>query len=201
MSSRGSAASFLAGVEIRSTIVPLEFPFSARGLAHGQNLDVVVAESDSPPSGADLSRAWMGYNRGRSIPAFIVVLHGSRASVCGRAGGALPAYQVLELEDAERLCRWALETSDPSVILEMLRGTSKGAISPSSFDPSTEGRRQRPFDPAALAQQGARRRSLLDWKGFLLGQAHVLQVRPDLFFQQAANEPDVAPRSGTDGSG
>ena len=59
-----------------------------------------------------------------------VVLHDGRASVCGPAGEKPPVYQNLELEQAERLCRAALESPDRHAALSLLRENLPEAESP-----------------------------------------------------------------------
>lgn len=106
---------------------PVSLPQSSYrplGLALGNGasaLEVVVAESTAEPRIADVRAAWKKRNAGRAAPLLLVVLYDSRAALCGPAGEDPPAYPSVDVGQAARICREALEQPDRHAALRCLR--------------------------------------------------------------------------------
>jgi len=100
------------------------FPFATPGLAIGNGpsaLEVLVATSATEPRLPVVRSAWKTRNAGRAAPLMLVILHGDRATICGPAGDDPPAYPNVDIGQAERICREALEQPDRHAALRCLR--------------------------------------------------------------------------------
>ena len=94
------------------------------GLALGNGaspLEVVVATTDAEPRITDVRTAWKKRNAGRAAPLMLVVLYDSRAALCGPTGEDPPAYPNVDIGQAERICREALDQPDRHAALRSLR--------------------------------------------------------------------------------
>lgn len=127
------SGSFLSDVVLR----PFELPDGAGlrpvGLALGEGspgIEVAVAEADSRPTATELRRVWTKRHGGRAAPLLLVVLHNGEVSVCGPLGEAPPVYRDLEPDQAERICRSALEAPDRHAALRLVRDVLPEADSP-----------------------------------------------------------------------
>lgn len=113
-----------ADLELRPVKMPDGSPFDAVGLAVGkgsQGVEVLVARSSSPPRLPNVRSTWKARNAGRAAPLMLVVLHDGKATVCGPAGDDPPAYPDVDIGQAERICREALEQPDRHAALRSLR--------------------------------------------------------------------------------
>lgn len=98
--------------------------FHALGLALGNGpspLEVVVATADAAPNQRDVRSAWRARHAGRAAPLLLVVLHSGRATLCGPIGEDPPAYSDVDIGQAERICREALEQPDRHAAIRCLR--------------------------------------------------------------------------------
>jgi hypothetical protein len=117
-----STHAFLPEVDRRSVTLP-KSSLKPEFLAVGQGasaLEVVVVISPEPPASTAIRSAWQARNKGRAAPLLLVVLHDSRASICGPAGDEPPVYEA-DRGQAERLCREALDQPDRHAALRCLR--------------------------------------------------------------------------------
>jgi len=122
-----------AGLDLRPVQLPAGSPFHPLGLALGNGpsaLEVVVATADSEPRLPNVRSTWKERNRGRAAPLMLVVLHGGKAVVCGPAGDDPPAYPNVDIGQAERICREALEQPDRHAALRCLRDALPSIESP-----------------------------------------------------------------------
>jgi hypothetical protein len=109
---------FLDGLSSRP--VNLGSAAGALHLGHGSGgLEVVVIEARAQPTLTDLRKLWKDRVAGRATPVLVVVLHGSRAALCGPIEPA-PAFGSLDRGHAERLCRTALAEPDKNAALRFL---------------------------------------------------------------------------------
>lgn len=92
--------------------------------------EVAVAEAASRPTATELRRIWTKRHGGRASPLLLVVLHDGEVSVCGPLGDAPPVYRDLEPDQAERICRSALEAPDRHAALRLVRDVLPEADSP-----------------------------------------------------------------------
>ncbi len=118
-------------------------------------MEVLVASSSSSPNATMLRSAWKARNAGRAAPLLFVVVHGGRASLCGPAGDAPPAYLDLDRGQVERICREALEQPDRHAALRALRDVLP------SLESDLAGIRNEGFLATHELRAGAKRRS--DW--------------------------------------
>ena len=94
------------------------------GLALGNGaspLEVVVATADAEPRLTDVRAMWKKRSNRRAAPLMLVVLYDGRAAVCGPAGEDPPVYANVDVGQAERICREALEQPDRHAALRCLR--------------------------------------------------------------------------------
>lgn len=94
------------------------------GLALGKGpspLEVLVVTAQLEPRIADVRSAWKKRNAGRAAPLMLVVLYDKHAALCGPAGEDPPAYANVDIGQAERICREALEQPDRHAALRSLR--------------------------------------------------------------------------------
>lgn len=127
------SSSFLSDVLLRSFELPDGAGLQSVGLALGNGspgLEVAVARADSRPTATELRRIWTKRHGGRAAPLLLVVLHNGEVSVCGPLGDAPPVYRDLEPEQAERICRSALEAPDRHAALRLVRDVLPEADSP-----------------------------------------------------------------------
>jgi hypothetical protein len=81
---------------------------------------VVVVASKSKPTAGALHSAWKARRGGRASPVLLVALHGGEAALCGPAGEDPPVRFGVDLGQAERLCRAALELPDRHAALSFV---------------------------------------------------------------------------------
>ncbi len=118
------AAEPFAQLPVRPVTPPAGCPFALRGLALGRGaspLEVLLAESAAEPRPTDLRAVWQGRQSRRAAPLLLVVLHGTRAALCGPAGEDPPVHLNLDPGQAERLCREALAAPNRHAALRWLR--------------------------------------------------------------------------------
>jgi hypothetical protein len=90
-------------------------------LGKGQNaLEVAVVEASAKPSAGALQAAWKARRSGRASPVLVVALNGPETALCGPAGEAPPVRFGVNREQAERLCRAALDQPDRHTALGFL---------------------------------------------------------------------------------
>jgi len=102
--------------------------FEPLGLALGNGaspLEVVVATTTAEPRIADVRAAWKKRRAGRAAPLMLVVLYDNRATLCGPTGEDPPAYPNVDIGQAERICREALEQPSRHTALKALETTLK----------------------------------------------------------------------------
>lgn len=115
---------FLANHQLRPVTLPANAPFQAVGLALGKGtspLEVLVTAGTGDPRLPQVRSAWKARQGNRAAPLMLVVLHDGRATLCGPAGDDPPAYPGVDLGQAERICREALEQPDRHAALRCLR--------------------------------------------------------------------------------
>jgi hypothetical protein len=111
-------------LSLRPVKLPANFPYSAVGLAIGNGstaLEVLVTTATSEPKLQTVRSAWKTRNAGRAAPLMLIVLHDGKATICGPAGDDPPAYPNVDIGQAERICREALEQPDRHAALRCLR--------------------------------------------------------------------------------
>lgn len=111
-------------LQFRPVKLPEGCAYRPVGLALGNGsspLEVVVATADAEPRLPNVRSTWKERNRGRAAPLMLVVLHGDKATVCGPGGDDPPAYPNVDIGQAERICREALEQPDRHAALRCLR--------------------------------------------------------------------------------
>ncbi len=90
-------------------------------------MEVAVAHALTRPNRTVLRKVWKGRQRQEASPLLLVVLwrRGGepRASVCGPIGDDPPVYDDLDLSQAERISRTALEEPDRHSAIRLLRST------------------------------------------------------------------------------
>jgi hypothetical protein len=90
-------------------------------LGHGQNaLEVAVVQASGKPSAGALQAAWKARRGGRASPVLLVALNGTATALCGPTGEAPPVRFGVNREQAERLCRTALDQPDRHTALGFL---------------------------------------------------------------------------------
>jgi hypothetical protein len=102
------------------------------GLAIGNGalpLEVVVATADAEPRLPQVRSAWKARNAGRAAPLLLVVLYDGKVTVCEPTGDDPPAYPNVDIGQAERICREALEQPDRHAALRCLRDALPSAES------------------------------------------------------------------------
>jgi hypothetical protein len=117
-------AGVFSGFAFRPVKLPDNSPFTPVGLALGGGpsaLEVLVARALNEPRLPTVRSAWKARHGGRPAPLLLVVLHGEKATVCGPAGDDPPAYPGIDIGQAERICREALEQPDRHAALRCLR--------------------------------------------------------------------------------
>ncbi len=115
---------FLADHQLRLVTLPANAPFQAVGLALGKGtspLEVLVTTGTGDPRLPQVRSAWKARQGNRAAPLMLVVLHDGKATLCGPAGDDPPAYPGVDLGQAERICREALEQPDRHAALRCLR--------------------------------------------------------------------------------
>lgn len=125
--------SFLSEVEFRPYKLPDRADLTSVGLALGAGspgLEVAVAEAANRPTATKLRRIWKKRHGGRAVPLLLVVLHDGNVSVCGPLGDQPPVYRELTPEQAERICRSALEAPDRHAALRLIRDVLPEADTP-----------------------------------------------------------------------
>ncbi len=103
------------------------------GLALGQGqapLEVVVIEAATRPAITAMRAAWKDRHGGRAAPVLLIAVYGNSAAVCGPSGDNPPVLPNVELGQAERLCRTALEEPDRHSALRFLRPALEAIDSP-----------------------------------------------------------------------
>jgi hypothetical protein len=79
----------------------------------GQNaIEVGVVQAQSRPTAATLQTAWRARRAGRASPLLLAALYKDKAAICGPSGEDPPVRFDLDVGQAERLCRAALEQPD-----------------------------------------------------------------------------------------
>lgn len=124
MASRKFSRSFLSDVSFRPLQLSDGRGLKPIGLALGkgsQAVEVAVTVADSRPTAADLRRVWKNRHGGRAVPLVLVALHDNNVSVCGPTGDQPPVFRQLEPDQAERICRSALDAPDRHAALDFLR--------------------------------------------------------------------------------
>lgn len=119
-----SATPFLNDHQLRPVTLPATFPFQALGLALGKGtspLEVLVTLNTGEPRLPQVRSAWMSRRGNRAAPLMLVILHDGKATLCGPAGNDPTAYPGVDLGQAERICREALEQPDRHAALRCLR--------------------------------------------------------------------------------
>src|SRR5579885_2039325 len=114
---------FLDDHELRPLEISDSRAFRPVGLALGkgaQGVQVAVLAADRRPSLSDLRALWRSRLKGRATPVLLVALYDSKAAICGPAGEHPPAYNELDPELVERICRAALEEPDRHSALRRL---------------------------------------------------------------------------------
>jgi hypothetical protein len=82
-------------------------------IGQGQNaIEVGVVEAPSRPTVATLQTAWKARRAGRASPLLLAALYEDKAAICGPSGEDPPVRFDLDVGQAERLCRAALEQPD-----------------------------------------------------------------------------------------
>jgi hypothetical protein len=117
-------AGVFSGFAFRPVKLPDNSPFTPVGLALGGGpsaLEVLVVRALNEPRLPTVRSAWKARHGGRPAPLLLVVLHGEKATVCGPAGDDPPAYPGIDIGQAERICREALEQPDRHAALRCLR--------------------------------------------------------------------------------
>lgn len=117
-------AAFLDGHPLRQVRLPASCPFQPVGLALGKGasgLEVLVTQSLASLRVPAVRSAWRERHGGRAAPLVLVVLHDGKATLCGPAGDDPPVYVGVDLGQAERLCREALQQPDRHAALRLLR--------------------------------------------------------------------------------
>lgn len=152
--------------EKSGTTLPLEpitikdWPFKPLGIAYGQGtrlqLEVLYSEHDRTPNATQLRSAWKKRQERRGVPLLVVVLHGSRASVCGPSGDDPTVYPDLDPGQVERICKEALDQPSRQAALRALRD-SLGALETDGLP----GLRNEGFLATHELKAGVRNRS--DW--------------------------------------
>jgi len=115
---------FLADHQLRAVRHTGNFPFQVFGLAVGNGpsaLEVLVTTSATDPKLPTVRSAWKTRNAGRAAPLLLVVLYDGKATICGSTGDDPPAYPNVDIGQAERICREALEQPDRHAALRCLR--------------------------------------------------------------------------------
>ncbi len=117
-------STILPDLGLRPVKLPENFPYPSLGLAIGNGpsaLEVLVTTATTEPKLPTVRSAWKARNAGRAAPLMLVVLHNRKATVCGPAGDDPPAYPNVDIGQAERICREALEQPDRHAALRCLR--------------------------------------------------------------------------------
>ncbi|MGH7557371.1 MAG: Eco57I restriction-modification methylase domain-containing protein [Gemmatimonadota bacterium] len=130
---RSDSAPFLDGHELRPLDLPAKAPFRPAGVAigHGASaLEVAIARADRRPRAEDLRSAWRERQGGRASPLIFIVVHDERAALCGPTGDNPPVYPDLPRDQAERICRTALDQPDRHAALRFLRAALPEVESP-----------------------------------------------------------------------
>jgi hypothetical protein len=107
-----SASHFLAERTSRPITLPKQDGLVPKALflGQGQNaLEVAVIEALAMPSAGALQAVWKARRDGRASPLLVVALNGVEAALCGPTGEAPPVRFGVNREQAERLCRAALD--------------------------------------------------------------------------------------------
>jgi hypothetical protein len=119
-----NSASHFEGIQLRPVKLPGSCPYRPVGLALGQGssaLEVLVTAADSEPRLPNVRSVWKTRSGGRAAPLILLVIHDGKAVVCGPAGDDPPAYPGVDLGQAARICREALEQPDRHAALRCLR--------------------------------------------------------------------------------
>jgi hypothetical protein len=119
---RPNAVPFLEELEPRPLRRETSAGMTPRGSFLGRGdaaLRVLALDAEDPPGTTALRQAWKDHRRGRAAPLLAVALLGDRAWVCGPAGDA-PRVFGMQVGQAERLCRRALEEPDGAAALRYL---------------------------------------------------------------------------------
>ncbi|MDW8079056.1 MAG: hypothetical protein RMJ16_09215, partial [Thermoguttaceae bacterium] len=114
---------FLEGVKSRPvTLLGEHLPDRLR-LYLGQGgtpVEIVVGETSAQPTRQQLSQWWKKRHGGRPAPVLLVVLHNSRAWVCGPTGLEPPVYENVDIGQLDRICRAALAAPDEHTAVRFL---------------------------------------------------------------------------------
>jgi hypothetical protein len=119
-----TAPTFLSAFGLRPVNLPANTPYLQVGLALGKGaaaLEVLVTTAKSHPQPAKVRSLWRERNNKQAAPLLVVVLYDGKAMVCGTGGDDPPAYAGVDLGQAERICREALEQPDRHVALRFFR--------------------------------------------------------------------------------
>jgi len=115
--------SFLGDIDLRPLSLSGLEGCRSIGLALGrgaQPLEVAVLEALAKPALGKIRDAWKERLNNRATPLVLVVLYGARAAICGPSGDHPPAFDDLDPERVERICRTALEEPDRHAALRFL---------------------------------------------------------------------------------
>src|SRR5437867_2108699 len=121
---RPDRSKFLSEFSLRKVAPPSGCPFAILSLAIGKGaspLEVLAAESAAEPALPQVRSVWKARQGGRAAPLLLVVLNGHTAVLCGPSGDEPPTYSGVEVGQAERICREALEQPDRHAALRWLR--------------------------------------------------------------------------------
>jgi hypothetical protein len=121
---RPVSSEFLSEFSLRKVAPPSGCPFAILGLAIGKGaspLEVLAAASVTEPALPQVRSVWKARQGGRAAPLLLVVLNGEKAALCGPSGDEPPTYSGVEIGQAERICREALEQPDRHAALRWLR--------------------------------------------------------------------------------
>lgn len=121
---------FLGDFDLRPVQLKETRGFAARGLILGQGkvpVEVLILEAPSRPTTTDLRTVWKARLAGRAVPLLVVVLHGTKAAVCGPGGEEPPTFPEIDRGRLERICRTALGEPDRHAALRFLHSAIPSA--------------------------------------------------------------------------